>query len=254
MKNLLMLFVCFLITTPAWAEDNANRQPSNIDQVKPAVGPESKDLLVNGEVSIYSDDIFRGISMSNHNPVVQGWLGLSYLKFLNAGVYTTSTNFPVWYSPTGEIAKRYNVYFASVYVPVVSDFILGLEYYHYDFMEYSGMNQNEYFLHLLYKNLNISYMYNPNYLQIGTKYQYISAQYEFKLTDKDSITPLVSTTVVAQPDLVDIKDYQEFRLTYTRDLGMVKVNTIFSTTNRKHYYTDEGYSDTALAFGITLPF
>lgn len=121
-------------------------------------------------------------------------------------------------------------------------------------MEYATLNEDEYFFHVMFKDLKVSYMYNPNYIGLDTKYEYISAQYKFNLTDKDSITPLISTTIVEKPENVDVKNYQELRVTYTRDLGQFKVNTIFSTTNRNHYYTDETYKDTAVAFGVTVPF
>lgn len=91
MKHLLTLLVIF--SANAWAADTPTtpRQPDNVDQVTPPKSDDSKSLLVSGEVSVYSDDIFRGVSMSDHQPVVQGWLGLSYMQFLNAGVYTSST-------------------------------------------------------------------------------------------------------------------------------------------------------------------
>lgn len=252
MKTLLALCLTLYFSSFSMANE-ALRTPDNVDEVNPPVSTAgNKALLLSGEVSLWSDDIFRGVSMSQHEPVVQGWLGLSYMQFLNAGFFTTSTNFPVAQDPT-LVAKRYNVYYASVYVPV-KEVIFGLQYFRYDFMEHSSMNQDEYFLEIMYKNLKLSAMNNPNYLQVGSKYQYYSAEYKFELTEQDSITPLVSTTVIEKPEVVDIRNYQELRVTYTRDLKLLKVNTVFSTTNREKFYTDEKYKDTAVAFGVTVPF
>lgn len=257
MKSILIACL-LLIAMPAFAEE-VNRNPNSIDQVKPANNPIEKTLLFSGEVSILSDDIFRGISFSNRQPVVQGWLGLSYSDIGNIGIFTTSTAFPVpgtqtLTNTTGDVARRYNMYFAEVKKTINQDFQIGFKYYYYDFLEYSFVNQSEYILDFAYKTTKLSYIFNNDYLQLGTTYQYISLDHTFLLTQQDSINVLISTTMIEKPELVNVRNYEEFRLTYTKDLDYLKVNTIFSTTNREKYYTDEKYKDTAIAFGVTVPF
>lgn len=240
----------------AYADETpAVREPNNIDEIAPVKSEDSKSLLVNGEVTFVTNDILRGVSISDGKSVTQGWIGLSYMQFLNAGIYTSETHFLVPSDPTGQtVANRYNLYFASVYLPVSSDFTIGLQFYHYDFLQYAEINQQEYFVELMYKNFKLSHMYNPNYIQLETKYQYISAEYKFEINDKDSITPLVSTTLVEKPENVDVRPYQEVRVTYTRNFDLFKVNAILSGTNRKHYYTNSRFKDNAIAFGVTVPF
>lgn len=247
--NLLILLISLNLSF-------SNQEIASADNINSApLESKSSGLSVSGEVILLSNDISRGISMSNNESVLQGWLGFSYLGALNAGIFSSETYFPVPSDPTGtSIARRYNVYYASAYATLTDGLFLGLQYFHYDFTEYTELNYKEYFLEVFYKNLKLTYIFNPNYAGLETKYEYISIEHKFELSKTDSLTPLLSTSIIEKPENVDIKDYQELKLTYSKDLERFKVNVIASTTNRKHYYTDDKYKDSGLAFGIVVPF
>ncbi len=249
-----MKFVIFsLLLLSSFAFSEELRSPASPDSINMKKSLETTDLKINGEVSLVSNDIFRGVSISNNKSAMQGWIGLTYLQFLNVGIYTSETHFIVP-SDTSKVANRYNVYFASAYAPIYGDLVVGLQYCNYDFIEYPSLNQNEYFVEMLYKNSKLKIMHNPNYIGLNTKYQYISLEHSFNLSNNYSLTPLISTTVIEKPENVDIKNYQEFKLTLSKDLGVLKINTIYSNTNRSKFYSSDKYKDNSVAFGVVIPF
>ena len=247
MLTKIILSMSLLISLNAYSEES--RTPQSIPDVpKSTLDKVIDDVHISGEVSMVSNYVFRGITQTEGKSAVQGWAALRY-KIVSAGVFTSEVEANLG----GNTVVRNDVYFVNTYLPLSKDLAVLVNYNRNANPNAHAFDYDEYGVDILYKTWKVSLANVPDYLKLGTSYQYLGVTKTTDLKKDSSVALTVGHVEVEKPTKVNIKSYQELKVSYEKNMGPVKASVAWSTTNRKNV-SDVDYKDSAVIMGVSVPF
>lgn len=179
----------------------------------------SSALNITGSVTVATDYHWRGISMSNLQPAIQGGIQLNHISGIYAGIWASSIDLP---NNDASIEADYMFGYLYKLSPKHS---LRLQYVdvnypgashrlHYNFEEYSiGLNSQS----LLREKdqWQSAIAFSPNVYGHNGKYWRFDSKYSFPLNDKFAIFTAIGATQVA---------------------SKAAFNQLWGSPNKDHYY------------------
>lgn len=195
-----------------------------------------------GNVGVFSDYVFRGITQTGSEPAVQG--GLDYAH--DSGLYLGT-----WVSNIASVGDTGTGYETDFYVGFAGKsgelgYDVGAVLYYYN----HGANTVEYYGGLSYAGLSGKLYYSDDVADTGDSNFYLTASYAFPLSDTLTLTPQIGYTFGDASDTAgdEIVDYS-LTLAKTLEGGLTFT---FALTGTDSDVTNNG--DETLVIGLKKTF
>ena len=131
----------------------------------PAPEPDWRaDLTLTGNVGLFSQDVFRGISQTNEKPAIQGGFDLAHKSGLYAGTWASNVSWLSDGNPDVSASVEWDVYGGYKW-SLPSDFVADFGVYHYGYpgsypSGYTKPKTTELYAALNWKMLQVKYSYS----------------------------------------------------------------------------------------------
>jgi uncharacterized protein (TIGR02001 family) len=129
------------------------------------------DFTFTGNVGIFSQYVFRGVSQTNEKPAVQGGFDMSHKSGIYAGTWLSNISWISDGAPDASASLEWDLYAGWKYdLPYDFQSDLGVLYYYYPGKYPSGFttpNTTELYAALTWKMLQVKYSYSANNQTFG---------------------------------------------------------------------------------------
>jgi uncharacterized protein (TIGR02001 family) len=188
---------------------------------------EDKSLSVSGNVGLYSDYLFRGITQTDHDPAIQGGVDLTHSSGLYAGFYGSNVYFPN-YSAHLEL----DVY-GGYRLALAKDLSASLGVLHYTYPSTSDFNTLEVPFKLTWGALELGYAFSPDWYSSGGTAGYASAQYGVDLPFEARLSGGAGFShFSAKTENAGFRNYFDFKLGVSRQFRNVTFGLFGSGVSR----------------------
>lgn len=178
---------------------------------------------VEGNVTMASGYIWRGMDQSDNNPVIQGGYDLNFENGLYGGIWGSNID-------DGDPAVNNNIEM-DLYVGMkrsFGDYGLDLGYLRYEYPKASS-DFKELFLQGNYKGLSATYYYNLTDSEDDQSYkQYMRAKAEFNLPAAMGLTLAIGQSQFEGEDVDNVVDYL---LGFSKQAGDIKVGLAVTSSD-----------------------
>jgi len=176
---------------------------------------------VEGNITMASNYIWRGIDRNNTNPAIQGGFDLNFINGLYGGIWASNIEGP-------QASNNIEMDIYAGYTRSVGDFGLDLSYIRYEFPK-GDPDFKELMLQGSYKGLSLAYYHNLSDLGAGGSENYVRAKAEINLPGA------VGLTLAAGQDSRDGLDkVNDALIGFSKHAGGVKLGLSATTSNLDH--------------------
>lgn len=174
---------------------------------------------VTGNVGVFSDYVFRGVTQTVGEPTVQGGVDYSHASGFYAGTWASNVSF----------ASTYEVDFYGGYAGKAGalGYDVGVILYHYN----KDADTIEYYGGLSYSSFSTKLYYSDDVADSGESNFYLTASYAFALSETLALTPQVGYTFGDASDAAG-DEVVDFSLTLAKTLdGGLTFSLAFTGTD-----------------------
>jgi uncharacterized protein (TIGR02001 family) len=176
---------------------------------------------VQGNITMASNYIWRGIDRNNTNPAIQGGFDLNFENGLYGGIWGSNVY-------DSQAANNIEMDLYAGYTRSFGDFGLDLSYIRYEFPK-ADPDFKELMLQGSYKGLSLAYYHNLSDLGAGASENYLRLKAEVNLPGAVGMTLAVGKN--SRDGLEDINDAL---IGFTKHAGGVKLSLSGTTSNLNH--------------------
>lgn len=187
---------------------------------------------VEGNITMASQYIWRGIDRNNTNPAVQGGFDLNFQNGLYGGVWGSNV------SVEGEeTTNNVEMDIYGGYTRLFNDFGLDLAFIRYEYPK-ALADFEEVMLQGSYKGLSLTYYQNINDPKAGESENYVRIKAELNLPGAVGLTLSAGQNSIKGQDEVN-----DALIGFTKFAGGVKLGLSGTTSNLNHVTTDPAKKD-----------
>lgn len=188
---------------------------------------EEKSFNVSGNVGLYSDYLFRGITQTNHDPAIQGGVDLTHTSGFYAGFFGSNVSFPGYAANLElDVYGGYRLAFAK-------DVSASLGVLRYSYPSTSDFNTLEVPFKFDWNSLELGYAFSPNWYSSNGTEGYASAQYGLDLPLAIRLSGGVGFSLFsAKTETAGFRNYFDFKLGVTREFHGVTFGLSGTAVNR----------------------
>lgn len=176
---------------------------------------------VEGNITMASHYIWRGIDRNNSNPAIQGGFDLNFVNGVYAGVWGSNIEGP-------QASNNIEMDIYAGYTRSFNDFALDLSYIRYEFPK-GDPDFKELMLQGSYKGLSLAYYHNLSDLGAGESESYLRAKAEINLPSAVGMT-----LAVGKSSMDGLDDINDGLIGFTKYAGGVKLGLSATTSNLNH--------------------
>lgn len=169
---------------------------------------------VTSNIGFVTDYVWRGQTLSNHTPAIQGGLDYTHsFGSIDLGIGDWVSN------STEDSYNMENDLYASISKEVFKDFTTKVQYTWFQYVEDTNSNLSETSLGLTYVassfiTLDTSLSYSDNYGE--TTYIYYSFTPTMNLQDKLSLAPSIGYSVIGDKEKMGYGNYTDYKISLTK--------------------------------------
>ena len=191
---------------------------------------------VTGNVAVFSDYVFRGISQTASDSAVQGGLDYSHASGFYAGAWVSDTAF-----------GSYETDLYAGFSGKAGDVGYDVGYIFYGYRDATKLNYSEVYAGITVAGLGAKLYYSPEFVGTEDDAYYVTLNYPFALSDTLSLTPQIGYSFgdgVENAALVTEDSYMDYSLTLSKTIegGYTFTAAIAGNTEEEELGAVAGYS------------
>jgi uncharacterized protein (TIGR02001 family) len=191
---------------------------------------------VEGNITLASHYIWRGIDRNNTNPAIQGGFDLNLINGLYGGIWASNIEGP-------QASNNIEMDLYAGYTRSVGNFGLDLSYIRYEFPK-GNPDFKELMLQGSYKGLSLAYYHNLSDLEAGESESYVRAKAEINLPSA------VGLTLAVGQDSRDGIDKNDALIGFSKHVSGVKLG-LSATTSNFDYVTENDIDTDFLTVSVS---
>jgi uncharacterized protein (TIGR02001 family) len=205
--------VLLLVSSVSYAAETTGTVTADVGQVQTEEKGASAWGTFSGNLAGTSDYIFRGQSLSNHNPAAQGEVDWTHSSGAYVGAWGSNVSIPGTSTPfEADLYGGYNYAFTAFN----QSWTLGAGVMYYSYYRGSDMNTLEYPLTIGWNDLKLGFAYSPHWGASDAGHEmYLSASWSRKVKWETTLVLAAGYSIFA-PDL-DIPNYADFHIGLQHD-------------------------------------
>jgi uncharacterized protein (TIGR02001 family) len=185
---------------------------------------------IEGNITLASNYIWRGIDRNNTNPAIQGGFDLNFENGLYAGVWGSNvSDLEEEADPATPASNNIEMDFYGGYTQSMGDFVLDLGYIRYEYPKASDMK--ELMIQGAYKGLSMAYYHTLEGGEgaLGEQETYIRAKADINLPGAVGMT-----LSVGQTSIEDQEELNDGLIGFYKHAAGVKLGIAGTTSNLNH--------------------